>query len=203
MFIEQIPAFIRWFFGPVVWRGNKNQRTIYLSFDDGPTPDVTPWVLQTLDDYGIKATFFCIGNNVEKHPTIFQEIINRGHAVGNHAYSHKRGLYRKHHDFLDDINKADILIKSNLFRPPHGNITPKQINLLHRKYKIILWDIITRDYDTGLSPQKVLDIVTKYSRNGSIVVFHDSLKAEKNLQYALPRAIEFWKNEGYSFEILH
>jgi peptidoglycan-N-acetylglucosamine deacetylase len=202
MLIEQIPTFIRCFFKPVMWRGNTKEKKIFLTFDDGPTPEVTPWVLNLLDEYNVKATFFCIGNNVEKYPDLFLEIKNRGHQVGNHAYSHKRGMYRNTPVFFEDINKAQELIQSHLFRPPHGHITPRQINVLKNQYSIVLWDVITRDYDTTLKADTVYNNVVKYSRNGSVVVFHDSIKAEKNLRYALPKSLEFWTKKGYQLSLI-
>ena len=203
MLIEQIPCFIRSFFRPVMWRGDSSKRTIFLTFDDGPTPAVTPWVLDQLDIYHVKATFFCIGNNVEKYPEIVAEIKQRGHQVGNHAYTHKRGMFTNTKIFFEDIARAQKLINSDLFRPPHGHITPQQIKKLKHTFKIVLWDVITRDYDATLPPEIILQNVKKYSRNGSIIVFHDSLNAEENLRYALPKSLAFWKEKGYECSLIH
>jgi peptidoglycan/xylan/chitin deacetylase (PgdA/CDA1 family) len=148
------------------------------------------------------ATFFCVGENVEKHPEIFAEIQRRGHSVGNHTFNHLKGFKTKTKDYLENIKKADTLIQSPLFRPPHGQITPRQIRALNRDFQIIMWDIITCDYDRTLSPNEVFRNITKYSRNGSIVVFHDSIKARDNMFATLPRAIKFWKSEGYEFKTL-
>lgn len=203
MFIEQVPNIVRAFYPTVLWRKDKNKKVIYLTFDDGPTEELTHWILNTLDEFGIKATFFCIGNNAENHPEIVDEIREKGHSVGIHGYEHRRGLYKDNEVFFSDIEKSKNIIKSNLFRPPHGNITPRQAKKLKDLgYNVVLWDVITRDYNTRLPEEKVLDIAKRYTRNGSIVVFHDSLKAEKNMKYAFPKAVKYWLDNGYTFETL-
>ena len=203
MFIEQMPDIVRRLFPTVLWRKDKNKKVIYLTFDDGPTEELTHWILNTLDEFGIKATFFCIGNNAEKHPEILDEIRKNGHTVGIHGYEHRRGLYKDNEVFFSDIEKSKNIIKSNLFRPPHGNLTPRQAKRLKDLgYNVVLWDVITRDYNTRLPEEKVLDIAKRYTRNGSIVVFHDSLKAEKNMKYAFPKAVKYWLENGYTFETL-
>ena len=203
MFIEQMPDIIRLLYPSVLWRKDKNKKVIYLTFDDGPTEEITHWILKTLDEFNIKATFFCIGNNAEKHPEILDEIRKNGHSVGIHGYEHRRGLYKEGDAYFSDIEKSKNIIKSNLFRPPHGNITPSQARKLKNLgYNVVLWDVITRDYNPSLSEEKVLDIAKKYTRNGSIVVFHDSLKAEKNMKYTFPKAVKYWLENGYTFETL-
>ena len=203
MFIEQVPNIVRAFYPTVLWRKDKNKKVIYLTFDDGPTEELTHWILNTLDEFGIKATFFCIGNNAEKLPEIVDEIREKGHSVGIHGYEHRRGLYKDNEVFFSDIEKSKNIIKSNLFRPPHGNLTPRQAKKLKDLgYNVVLWDVITRDYNTRLPEEKVLDIAKRYTRNGSIVVFHDSLKAEKNMKYAFPKAVKYWLENGYTFETL-
>ena len=203
MFIEQMPDIIRLLYPSVLWRKDKNKKVIYLTFDDGPTEEITHWILKTLDEFNIKVTFFCIGNNAEKHPEILDEIRKNGHSVGIHGYEHRRGLYKEGDAYFSDIEKSKNIIKSNLFRPPHGNITPSQARKLKNLgYNVVLWDVITRDYNPSLSEEKVLDIAKKYTRNGSIVVFHDSLKAEKNMKYAFPKAVKYWLENGYTFETL-
>ena len=203
MFIEQIPNIVRAFYPTVLWRKDKNKKVIYLTFDDGPTEELTHWILKTLDEFGVKATFFCIGNNAEKYPEIVDEIRQNGHSVGIHGYEHRRGLYKEGDAYFSDIEKSKNIIKSNLFRPPHGNITPSQAKKLKNLgYNVVLWDVITRDYNPSLSEEKVLDIAKKYTRNGSIVVFHDSRKAFKNMKYAFPKAVKYWLDNGYTFETL-
>ena len=203
MFIEQIPNIVRAFYPTLLWRKDKNKKVIYLTFDDGPTEELTHWILKTLDEFGVKATFFCIGNNAEKHPEIVDEIRQNGHSVGIHGYEHRRGLYKEGDAYFSDIERSKNIIKSNLFRPPHGNITPSQAKKLKNLgYNVVLWDVITRDYNPSLSEEKVLDIAKKYTRNGSIVVFHDSRKAFKNMKYAFPKAVKYWLDNGYTFETL-
>jgi peptidoglycan/xylan/chitin deacetylase (PgdA/CDA1 family) len=175
---------------------------IYLTFDDGPTPEITTQILDILDEYGWKATFFCVGENVQKHPEIYKEILRRGHRTGNHSYNHLKGLKYSCVDYVENIKKASVLIDSKLFRPPYGRITFKQINALHKEYQIIMWDVITHDYNKNLSPHQVLNNVKHNLRKGSIVVFHDSIKAKHNVLTVLPQAIEFWIENGYEFEVL-
>ena len=203
MFIEQMPDIVRLLYPTVLWRKDKDKKVIYLTFDDGPTEEITHWILKTLDEFEVKATFFCIGNNAEKHPEIVDEIRQNGHSVGIHGYSHVRGLYKKQEEYLNDIKKSESIIKSKIFRPSHGRIYPSLVKKLNELgYKVVLWDVITRDYDTNLKEEEVLKIAKKYTRNGSIVVFHDSLKAEKNMKYAFPLAVKYWIENGYTFETL-
>lgn len=197
-----MPNWVRKLYPTVLWRKDPKQKVLYLTFDDGPTPEGTPWILDELDKWGIKATFFCIGNNAKKHPEWIQTIQERGHAIGLHGYSHVRGLYKKNKDYAADIALSSLYIPSKLFRPPHGRITPKQAKELSKQYQVVLWDVITRDYDPQLSPQQVAQIALKYTRNGSIIVFHDSVKARKNMQYAFPYAVKQWLSEGYKFNTL-
>lgn len=201
MFIEQPPLLYRLLFPEAVWRlkRHKNRRVVYLTFDDGPIPEVTPWVLDLLDHYGIKATFFLVGDNVRRHPELLEEIKRRGHSWGNHTMHHLQGMKVKSRRYMRDITEADALIDSPLFRPPHGIIRWKQANAIKNHYNIIMYDLVTRDYSKKLSPDSVLANVKRYARNGSIIVFHDSLKAERNMKYALPLAIEWLKDNGYEF----
>jgi len=203
MLIEQTPKWFRAFFPGVIWRLPKKEKTVYLTFDDGPIPEATPFVLDLLEKHGIKATFFCVGDNVRKYPEIFEQILKAGHQVGNHTFNHLQGFKCSTGTYTKNVKKADEYIKSTLFRPPHGQFRLLQMLLLRRKYKIVMWDVITRDYNRKLSGESVLNIVKKYTRNGSIIVFHDSLRAEKNMKYALPKAIEFLMKEGYRFEVLN
>jgi peptidoglycan/xylan/chitin deacetylase (PgdA/CDA1 family) len=205
MFIERPPLFYRIFYPGAVWRiKNGKEKTVYLTFDDGPIPEVTPWVLDVLDTYRIKATFFCVGDNVRKYPSLYRQILEKGHITGNHTFNHIQGWKHGADYFIANTQKANSYIQSPFFRPPHGHIPHSQFVLLKKKgYKFIMWDVVTRDYSKYMTPEKVLNNVKKYVRNGSIIVFHDSLKAEKNLKYALPLAIEWLKGEGYSFGLIH
>lgn len=202
MLIEQPPHLYRMLFPNTVWRiEDPVRKTVYLTFDDGPIPEVTPWVLDLLDKYAIKATFFCVGDNVRKHPGVYRRVIEKGHRVGNHTFHHLQGWQHTPAKFLENADRAKELIDSPLFRPPHGHMRMNQCKKLQDAgYRIIMWDVVTRDYSRFMSPEQVLENVKRYTRNGSVMVFHDSLKAEKNLRYALPRAIEWLLEEGYSFE---
>ena len=201
MLIEQPPLLLRWMYPRAFWRMNKNEKAVYLTFDDGPIPEITPWVLDLLDKYHIKATFFLVGDNVRKHPEEFKMIVERGHRLGNHTFNHIQGLKYLSYNYLANVNKADELIKSNLFRPPHGWMRWAQYMVLRNRYTIVMWDLVTRDYSKRLNGPQVLSKVKKYVRNGSIITFHDSLKSEKNLKYALPRAIEWLLEQGYEFKV--
>lgn len=201
MLIEQPPLLYRLLFPEALWRINrKGQRTVYLTFDDGPIPEVTPWVLDLLDSYNIKATFFLVGDNVRRNPHLLEEIKRRGHSWGNHTMHHLQGMKVTALRYIRDITEADILIGSPLFRPPHGLLRWKQAAAIKSHYNIVMYDLVTRDYSRKLSPDQVVENVKRYARNGSIIVFHDSLKAEKNLREALPRAIQWLRNQGYEFK---
>ncbi len=202
MLIEQVPSFVRKIYPKTIWRLPKEEKTVYLTFDDGPIPEVTPYVLELLREHGIKATFFCVGENVQKHPEVYKQVLAAGHLVGNHTFNHLAGFTNFSWRYIHNVDKAREFIHSNLFRPPHGTFRYTQFMLLRTKFHIVFWDVVTRDYNNKLSGEDVLKIVKKYTRNGSVIVFHDSLKAEKNLRYALPKAIEFLKKEGYKFELL-
>lgn len=203
MLIEQPPLLYRLLFPEAIWRiKRKKRKVVYLTFDDGPIPDITPWVLDLLDTYGVKATFFLVGDNVRRSPQLFEEIKRRGHSWGNHTMHHLQGFKVTSLRYMRDITEADMLIGSPLFRPPHGIMRWSQAAALKNHYNIVMYDLVTRDYSKKLQPQQVLENVKRYTRNGSIIVFHDSLKAEKNLRYALPRAIEWLKAMGYEFHTI-
>ena len=201
MLIEQPPKLLRWLYPSALWRMDTNEKSVYLTFDDGPIPEITPWVLDLLDKYQIKATFFMVGDNVRKHPKEYQMVVERGHRIGNHTFNHISGLQYLSHNYLANTNLADDLIHSNLFRPPHGWMRWEQYMVLKKHYKIVMWDLVTRDYSNRLDGPQVLAKVKKYVRNGSIITFHDSIKSEKNMKYALPRAIEWLKEQGYEFKV--
>ena len=203
MFIEQPPLIYRILFPEAIWRiKRKQQRVVYLTFDDGPIPEVTPWVLDTLDKYGIKATFFLVGDNARRHPWLVDEIKKRGHSYGNHTMNHLQGLKTTTLRYMRNITEANKYIGSSLFRPPHGLMRPSQAKAIKARYNIVMYDLVTRDYSHKLNGEDVLKNVKRYTRNGSIIVFHDSLRAERNLKYALPHAIEWLKNEGYEFHVI-
>lgn len=196
----QFPDLFRPFLGKLTWRKNPSSKVIYLTFDDGPVPEVTPQILDLLDEHKLKATFFCVGENVKKFPEVYSEVIKRGHKTGNHTFNHLKGNAVSEKEYVRNVQMASEYIDSNLFRPPYGRITFKQKKKIREKYEIIMWDVLSQDYDKNLSADKIMQNITRYSRNGSIVVFHDSIKAKANVLTVLPLAIEFWKKKGYSFE---
>ena len=178
MLIEQPPLLYRLLFPEAIWRlKRKGRRIVYLTFDDGPIPEVTPWVLDLLDSYGVKATFFLVGDNVSRNPELLEEIRRRGHSWGNHTMHHLQGMKVTSLRYMRDLTEADRLIDSPLFRPPHGLLRWSQAAAIKAHYNIIMYDLVTRDYSRKLSPEQVLDNVKRFARNGSIIVFHDSLKA--------------------------
>lgn len=181
---------------------NKEERSIYLTFDDGPVEELTPWVLDTLKHYNVKATFFCVGNNIDKHPSVFKRILEEGHRVGNHTYNHIKGWKTKTQDYLKNVEQCELLTKTKLFRPPYGRIKKTQFSKLIPNYKIVFWDVLTHDYDPLISCETCLSNSIKYTRNGSVVVFHDNIKAQKNLKFVLPQYIEHFLKLNYKFAVL-
>lgn len=207
----QIPSFLQRLYGGVVWRGDRTRKTVYLTFDDGCIPEVTPQVLEILNHYGVKATFFCVGNNIEKHAALLQDILQRGHQAGNHTFSHLKGIKTQDEAYFDSIRQTDQLLdrfhplaerRPHLFRPPYGKMKLSQKKHLQRTHTIVLWDLITHDYDPAHTPEQIMEVIRKYVRSGSVIVFHDSLKAAPNMLQVLPRAIEYLQAQGYSFETL-
>lgn len=200
MWIEQPPIFYRLLFTEAWWRvKRRGRKVVFLTFDDGPVPEETPWVLDLLDKEGIKATFFMVGDNVRRHPELLEEVKRRGHSYGNHTMHHLQGMKVSSYRYMHDITEANDLIGSVLFRPPHGLLRWKQSRAIKDRYNIIMYDLVTRDYSKKLSPEQVFANVKRYARNGSIIVFHDSLKAERNMKAVLPRAIEWLLARGYKF----
>lgn len=202
MLIEQPPLLYRLLFPEAVWRLKQRggKRVVYLTFDDGPIPEETPWVLDLLDRYGIKATFFMVGDNVRRHPELLEEVKRRGHSYGNHTMHHLQGMKTMAHRYLRDVSEAAALIDSPLFRPPHGLLRWKQAKAIKEHYNIIMYDLVSRDYSRKLSGEEVFENVRRYARNGSIIVFHDSIKASANMRYALPKAIEWLLQQSYEFK---
>ncbi len=189
-------------FKDFIWHFAGQEKELYLTFDDGPTPEVTPWVLETLSNYNAKATFFCIGENVMNNSKIYESLIAEGHAVGNHSFSHLKGWITSNKDYIDDVKKASEFINSDLFRPPYGRIKPAQSYELKNDYHIIMWDVLTKDYDNKVNPQKCYDYVINHSEGGSIIVFHDTVKAQKNLQYVLPKILDYYSENKFVFKAI-
>jgi len=204
-------SLIKWLFKNYVWDIPNHENKIYLTFDDGPTPEITDWTLAQLKKHDAKATFFCIGNNIKNHPDIFNRAIQDGHAIGNHTYNHLNGWKTKKEEYLDNISlcneqirKSSILnIQSLLFRPPYGKIKPSQTAALRKLgYKIIMWDVVSADFDQSISKEKCLSNVISNIKPGSIIVFHDSVKSFKNLEYVLPKTLDFIKEKGFKCEVI-
>lgn len=197
MFIVRPPEIITRMMPRVTWGFYGETGKVFLSFDDGPTPDVTPWVLDRLKEFNAKATFFCLGRNVDHNPDILQRILSEGNSVGNHTYSHLKGYGTRNQQYFDDIELARNLIDSELYRPPYGRILGSQISEIIKNYRIIMWDVLSYDYNRRVKGEVIVRNVTKNVRSGSIIVFHDSAKARKNLYYALPKVLEFLSKEGF------
>lgn len=203
MLIEQPPRIFRMLVPGGVFRiPSAEKPTVYLTFDDGPIPEATPWVLDILDRYGIKATFFMVGDNVRKYPALYEEVKRRGHRVGNHTMHHLQGAGCTTRRYLRDVEEAHRLIGSDLFRPPHGWLRPRQARALARKYRIIMYDLVTRDYSKRLDARQVVENVKRYARPGAIIVFHDSVKSRQKLETALAESIEWLIGQGYRFALL-
>ena len=209
MYLVKTPGWLRALYPSLIWRINEPGKTVYLSFDDGPHETATPFVLDQLQQYNAKASFFCIGQNVAKHPDIYQRILDEGHSVGNHTYNHVNGWKVSDEVYMDEIQKAATLIKSNLFRPPYGRIKRSQLKKLQTpsralgtRLQTIMWDVLSGDFDTNLTPEACLGYVLYHTKPGSIIVFHDSSKAWERMQYALPKVLEHFTREGYKFYAL-
>lgn len=202
MYLVRPPYLFRKLFPKAVWRMDKTQKKIYLTFDDGPVPVTTPWVLDVLKQHDIKATFFCVGENAQKHTEIYQRILNEDHAVGNHTFNHLKGWNTHSKRYIQNVEKCANFVTTKLFRPPYGKVKKKQFSIINSQFSIIMWDVLSGDYDKKTSPEKCLKNVIDAVRNGSIIVFHDSMKAKRNLEYALPRFIEYAKAKGFEFEVL-
>lgn len=201
---------VKWIFSKYIWEIKNSENKIYLTFDDGPIPEVTEWVLDVLKKQDIKATFFCIGDNIRKNPEVFRKVINGGHSIGNHTFNHLKGWGSSTKNYIENALLCENEIaekydfgnqKSKIFRPPYGKIKFSQSKILRKMgYKIIMWDVLSVDWDKEISPEQCLDNMIKNTVSGSIIACHDSSKAFKNLEYALPKAIEYLKNKGFVFE---
>ncbi len=205
MYLVKSPLLLKWYYPSLTWNKSRDEKAIYLTFDDGPIPDVTEFVLKTLKDQQVKASFFCIGDNIQKHPDIFQQVLDAGHSVGNHTFNHLKGWKTDDATYLENFEKCQQLTGTRLFRPPYGRIKKSQIRSIRSRYpdmNIIMWDVLSGDFDLKRSPEGCYHNVEKHVENGSIIVFHDSLKAFERLQYALPRSIAMLKAAGYQFRTL-
>lgn len=185
----------------MMWEGEDSD-AVYLTIDDGPTPEITPQVLEILNRYNVKATFFCLGKNVDQYPELYRMILDAGHKTGNHSYSHGKGWRLSTEHYVEDVDLAAQMINSELFRPPYGRITKRQAKVLAQRYSLVMGNIVSEDYNHSITPDRCLENVTRHVKGGSIIVFHDSVKSFRNTEYALPRAIEHIKNIGLEFKTL-
>lgn len=186
----------------MVWRMDPSKKDIYLTFDDGPIPGVTPWVLDTLKQFNSKATFFCVGDNVQKHSGIYKQIIADGHTAANHTFNHLNGWNTHTTTYLKNVLKCAEVVDSKLFRPPYGRIKKSQSAILNHQFSIVMWDVLSGDFDRSITPGQCLKNVIDFTREGSIVVFHDSEKAKENLFHALPQVLEYFQKKGFDFKAL-
>ena len=200
---------IKLIFSNYVWDISTVEKKVYLTFDDGPTPEITAWVLNQLKEFNAKATFFCIGENIQKYPEIFDSILTNGHTIGNHTFNHHNGWKTKTSDYIENVLFCKEAIRkqttdnTQLFRPPYGKIRKSQANLLRKNgYKIIMWDVLSADFDASISPEKCLHNVIRNTQPGSIIVFHDSEKSHKNLVFTLPKFLTFLKQNNYVCEVI-
>lgn len=225
MYLVKSPLLLKWFYPSLIWNKHRSEKIVYLTFDDGPIPNVTDFVLNTLKSYHAKATFFCIGDNIMKHPSIFDQIRMDGHAIGNHTFNHLKGWKTDDETYTNNFLKCQEITQTTLFRPPYGRIKKSQIRKLssvfssqfqvfssqssdqnlpteNRELQIVMWDVLSGDFDQSISPEKCYQNVIKNVKNGSIIVFHDSLKAFDRLAYALPKSLQYLSDNGFTFGTL-
>lgn len=199
MYPVRIPKWVTYLYPHRLWYKSRTEKKLYLSFDDGPIPEITPWVLEQLDKYDAKASFFCVGENVEKHGDIYKQILEKGHQVGNHTQNHLNGWKTQTETYLKNVAQCQEKMRTQLFRPPYGKLSQQQAKQLRKDYTIVMWDVLSGDFDPKCTSEKCLQNVLKYSKNGSIIVFHDNIKAWDSLQYTLPRVLEHYRQVGYQF----
>ncbi|MDD4373279.1 MAG: polysaccharide deacetylase family protein [Bacteroidales bacterium] len=197
-----VPAFLRIFYPSLLWQMPAGNQTLYLTFDDGPHPEITTKVLDMLDHYQARATFFCVGENVERFPQTYAEILNRGHRTGNHSMNHLNGWKTNLNLYYENVNECRKLVDSDLLRPPYGRITPSQIQALKKEYKIVMWSVLSYDFNAETTPDQCLNYVIEHAEDGSIIVFHDSEKSKRNMLTALPEVLRYYSSKGYRFEKL-
>lgn len=199
MYFIKTPEILKRLYPRQVWSFPETQKKIYLTFDDGPTPSITDWTLKELKKFGAKATFFLVGQNAERHPEMVAAIRKEGHVVGNHTYKHLNGWSTSNNAYIKDILKCDEIVASKLFRPPYGRITKSQTSIMLNRYKVVMWDVLSGDFDRTITKERCLKNVLENTQPGSIIVFHDSVKAADRMQYTLPRVLEYYSDRNFSF----
>ncbi|MBA2423473.1 MAG: polysaccharide deacetylase family protein [Chitinophagales bacterium] len=202
MYFIKTPEILKRLYPRQVWSLPETEKKLYLTFDDGPTPSITDWTLQTLKDHDAKGTFFIVGQSAERHPEIIKKMKEAGHGIGNHTYKHLNGWSTTTNSYIKDILKCDKIVASKLFRPPYGRITKNQTSIMVKRYKVIMWDVLSGDFDRTISKERCLKNVLENTQSGSIIVFHDSVKAADRMQYALPRVLEYYAKKRFSFSHL-
>jgi len=211
-YLAKMPRIIMRFFSNYTWHFFSNKKEIFLTFDDGPTPEITRFILKQLKKYNAKANFVCIGKNIKNQPELFKDLISDGHSVGNHTHNHLKGWKTKNQDYIDNVLMCDKTIaqfdnttkkKQKLFRPPYGRIKKRQAEeLIQKGYKVIMWSVLSADFDTTISKEECLQNVLKNTNNGSIIVFHDSVKAKERMEYTLPKVLEEFSKKGFTFKAI-
>ncbi len=199
MYLVKTPQYIQNLFPDLTWRFSSKNKVIYLTFDDGPIPETTPQILSILRRYNARATFFCVGDNIRKHPRLFDKIKKEGHTIGSHTFNHLSGWSTSNNDYFSNVQKGAVLAKSQLFRPPYGRIKPSQAKTLLKDYKIVMWDVLSGDFDECIDKKKCYDNVIKSAKKGSIIVFHDSIKAKEKVIYVLPKILDYYSTLGFTF----
>ncbi len=202
MYLIKTPELIKKAMPEAIWSIPTKEKTLYLTFDDGPIPEITPWVLKELKNHTAKGTFFCVGNNVKNNPEIYRQLIDDGHAAGNHTFDHLQGWKTNFTTYMENVDQCAQLVDSKLFRPPHGRLTPKQYKAIKKEYSIVMWDVICGDFNKTTPKEKCVDNVISNAKNGSVVLFHDSIKAADNLYYSFPKILDHFARKGYSFETI-
>jgi peptidoglycan-N-acetylglucosamine deacetylase len=208
MYLHKTPFILKQLYPSLTWNKSRSGNKVYLTFDDGPIPEVTEYVLNLLANYEAKATFFCVGDNIRKHPQVFNKIVEQGHAIGNHTFNHLNGFKNNDMQYLENIEQCKQIINTYqkkttlLFRPPYGRIKKSQIKVLRKDYQIIMWDVLSGDFDPSISFERCLRATIRHTRPGSIVVFHDSIKTYSALKFVLPRYLEYFKGQGFTFAVL-
>lgn len=200
MYFVKSPFFLRWLYPKSIWHLPREKKKVYLTFDDGPIPEITPFILDILKKYQVKATFFCVGENIKKNPELFQRILLEGHQVGNHTYNHLKGWDTSDSVYLDNVAQCQLYTQTDLFRPPYAKAKKSQLKTLYKDYRVIMWDIMSGDFDQKLSPHQCLQNILPHIKNGSVIIFHDNIKSIPRVKYALPKTIEFLLAHHYQIE---